>query len=147
MIAADRDTTERANTIDGFVGVGPIADNIAEANSFVPTAFGGRENGIKRGEVCVNVAKDQISHQWPHFAGAKFIIIQSETPFTMRMLVRLLDVSSADLAKVMQKMGKVVIHKKTQCQRFGWPYAARRFEFARRQISNDVSEITVVCGP
>ena len=62
VIAANGDGIERADFVDDFIGIGAVADHVAETNGAIPFAFDGRERGLEAGHVGVNVTENQISH-------------------------------------------------------------------------------------
>ena len=47
MIAANGDGADFADAVDDFVGIGTVADDIAETDYFVPMAFRGGESGVE----------------------------------------------------------------------------------------------------
>src|SRR5580700_10521592 len=49
MIAANRERADFADAIYHFVGIGTVADHVAEADYFVPVAFRGGESGFESG--------------------------------------------------------------------------------------------------
>src|SRR5271154_2875734 len=62
VIAANGERANFADAIDHFVGIGAVADYVAETDYFVPMAFRGGEGGVESCEVGVNVAENQIAH-------------------------------------------------------------------------------------
>jgi hypothetical protein len=64
MVAADdRERLESEHALDHAVGLRPIADEIAEDERAIPgLAGGGREHGVERVHVRVNVRQDQETH-------------------------------------------------------------------------------------
>jgi hypothetical protein len=59
----DGERLERLDLLDGFVGRGPVADKIAEANVLVdPVTLGVFQDGGQGFEVAVDVAEDQGAH-------------------------------------------------------------------------------------
>src|SRR5271155_587717 len=58
VIAANGERADFADAIDNFVGIGTVADYIAETDYFVPVAF----RGLESGEVGVDIAENQVAH-------------------------------------------------------------------------------------
>ena len=61
MIAADEDASEGADAGDDFVGIGGVADGIAEVDDEVGSGSSG-QTSVERLEVAVNVAEEKDAH-------------------------------------------------------------------------------------
>ena len=51
-----------ADAINYFVGIGAVADYVAETDYFFPMAFRGSEGGVECSQVGVDIAENQIAH-------------------------------------------------------------------------------------
>ena len=49
VIAANGERADFADAVDDFVGIGTVADYVAETDYFVPVAFRGGESGVESG--------------------------------------------------------------------------------------------------
>src|SRR5208282_2277280 len=62
VIAANSERADFADAVYYLVGVGAVADYVAETDYFVPVAFRGGESCVESGQVGVDIAENQIAH-------------------------------------------------------------------------------------
>ena len=62
VIPANGERADFADAVNYFVGIGTVADYVAETDYFVPVAFRGGEGGVESGQVGVDIAENQIAH-------------------------------------------------------------------------------------
>jgi hypothetical protein len=58
VISADGYSAEFADDSGDFIGIGTIADDIAEANQALPAPLNGTERGFQSGKICMDIRKD-----------------------------------------------------------------------------------------
>src|SRR6266446_573074 len=72
MISANGAGPEFPQSLRDLVGIGAVAYDVTQAHGEIPTVLGGAQDGVKRGDVRLQIAENENSHPYFPISGHEY---------------------------------------------------------------------------